>query len=134
MIREALQTGYNRTVGALRNRLVGLFSSVAGGGFLQLLYVIIVVALMAGFVNAVFFPIPDQAIIVYPGGGAQTIAEAILDAFVIVVGGAGVYLTYMSGRQTTKSRTVNMYLALALLLILASLLIGINLAIQKGYG
>jgi uncharacterized membrane protein YoaK (UPF0700 family) len=135
MIREALESGYNRTVGALKNALVGLFSSLTrGGGLLQLLYMVIVVALMAGFVNAAVFPIPNQSIIVYPGGGAQTIPEAILDAFVIVAGGGGVYLAYMSGRQTTRSRTVNLYLALALLLILVSLFIGISLAVQKGYG
>lgn len=135
MIRRILETGYNRTIGALMETVSGMVSSVTkGSGLLQLLYVVIVVGLMAGFIDAVVFPVPNQSLIVYPTGGAQTIPEAILDAFVIFMGGAGVYLTYISGRQMTRTRTVNLYLGLALLLIVASVFIGIQLAVQKGFG
>ena len=89
---------------------------------------------MAGFVNAVVFPVSNQSYIPYPNGSAQTIPEAIVDAFVIVVGAAGIYLTYLSGRQTTRSRTVNLYLGLALLLIVVSIFTGIDMALLKGFG
>ncbi|MDG6910485.1 MAG: hypothetical protein JRN08_08970, partial [Nitrososphaerota archaeon] len=108
MIREILESAYNRTVGALKDALVGFISSITrGGGLLQALYVLLVVALSAGFINAVVFPVPNQSYIPYPGGTAETIPEAIVDAFVIFVGGAGIYLAYLSGRQTARSRTVN---------------------------
>lgn len=97
-----------------------------------MIYVLLVVGLMAGFINAVFFPVANQGIVVYRGGGAQTIPEAVIDAFVILLGGAGIYLTYVSGKQTTRSRAVNMYLGLALVMIAVSLLVGIDLAILKG--
>ena len=135
MIREAIVSAYRKTIGALKDSLVGFVSSVTrGGGLIQLLYVLLIVALMAGFVNAVFFPVANQSYIPYPGGSAQTIPEAIIDAFVIVVGAAGIYLAYLSGRQTTRTRTVNLYLGLALLLIIVSIFTGIDLAILKGFG
>ncbi len=135
MIREVLATAYKRTVGALTDWFMDFVSSLTrGGGLMQALYVIIVVALMAGFVNAVVFPVPNQSYIPYPNGSAQTIPEAIVDAFVIIVGGAGVYLTYLSGRQTTRTRTVNLYLGLALLLIVVSVFTGIDMALLKGFG
>lgn len=135
MIREAIVSAYRKTIGALEDSLVGFVSSITrGGGLIQLLYVLLIVALMAGFVNAVFFPVANQSYIPYPGGSAQTIPEAIIDAFVIVVGAAGIYLAYLSGRQTTRTRTVNLYLGMALLLIIVSIFTGIDLAILKGFG
>ena len=135
MLREVLGSAYKKTIGALRDAILGLVASVTRrGGIVQLLYVAFVVALSAGFINAVVIPVPNQSYIPYPGGSAETIPEAIVDAFVIAVGGAGIYLTYLSGRQTARTRTVNLYLGLALLLILASLFIGIDMAVLKGFG
>jgi nitrogen fixation/metabolism regulation signal transduction histidine kinase len=89
---------------------------------------------MAGFVSAVVFPVPNQSYIPYPGSTAQTIPEGIVDAFVIVVGAAGIYLVYLSGRQTVRTRTVNLYLGLAILLLVVSVFTGIDMAILKGLG
>ena len=135
MLRTAIETAYKRTIGALKNALAGYASSLTrGGGLVQTLYVVVLVALMAGFVNAVVFPVTNQSYIPYPTGSAMTIPEAIVDAFVIVVGGAGVYLVYLSGRQTVRSRTVSLYLGLALLLLVVSVFTGIDMAILKGFG
>lgn len=135
MIRGILESAYRRTIGALRDAVVGFVSSVTRrGGLIQALYVLLIVGLTAGFVNAVVFPVPNQSYIPYPGGSAETIPEAIVDASVIIVGGAGIYLAYLSGRQTVRTRTVNLYLGLALLLIVVSLFTGIDLAILKGFG
>jgi hypothetical protein len=132
MIRELLESGYNRTLGWLRKAVWRLVGSVSSrGSVLQVVYVLFVVGLMAGFINAVFFPTSYQGV-VYPGTGAQTISEAVLDAFVILLGGAGVYMTYVSGKQTTRSRAVNMYLGMALIMIAVSLLVGFDLAALKG--
>ena len=89
---------------------------------------------MAGFIDAVVFPVPNQSYIPFPSGSAMTIPEAVLNAFVIAVGAAGIYLVYLSGRQTAKTRTVNMYLGLALLLLIVSVFTGIDMAILKGFG
>jgi len=137
MLRTVIESAYNKTIGALKDALVGFASSLTrGGGFIQALYIILLVACMAGFVNAVFFPVPgiDQSYIPFPSSTAMTIPEAIVDAFVIIVGGAGTYLVYLSGRQTVRSRTVNLYLGLALLLLVVAVFVGIDMAILKGFG
>lgn len=132
MIREILESGYTRTFGALKGTLNRLLSPVKGrGGVIQLVYVLGLTALMAGFISAVDFPVPNQGVVIYPGSGAETIPEAVIDSFVILLGGAGIYLTFVSGRQTTKARTVNLFLGTALLLIALSLLTGMTLAIIK---
>jgi hypothetical protein len=137
MLRTAIESAYKKTIGALKDSLVRLISSLTrGGGLIEALYIIFLVALMAGFVNAVVFPVPGSAQSEIPvlSISAMSIPEAIVDAFVIVVGGAGVYLVYQSGRQTVRSRTVNLYLGLALLLLVVAVFVGIDMAILKGFG
>ena len=135
MIREALESAYKRTIGTTKDALLGWVSSLTrGGGLIQALYVIFLVALMAGFVNAVVFPVPNQSPIPYPASPPETNPEPIADAFVIVVGAAGIYLVFLSGRQTTRTRTGNLYLGLALLLLVVAVFTGIDMAILKGFG
>ena len=135
MIREALDSVYKRTLGSLRDWLGSLASSMAGGGLVTALYMVYLVVLLAGFVNAFLNQaVISQTYIPYPNGTVQTIPEGVINAFVIAMGGGGVYLTYMSGRQTVRSRTVNMYLGLALLLLVVSLFTGVEMAIMKGLG
>ncbi|MDG6983285.1 MAG: hypothetical protein JRN28_01855 [Nitrososphaerota archaeon] len=124
-----------RTIGVLGNAVTSAGSSVTKReGWIEAFYVIAMVAFMAGFVGAVVFPVPNQSYIPYPNGTAETIPEAVVDFFVIAVGGAGVYLAYLTGRQSTKPRNVNMYLGLALLLLVVSVFVGIDMAILKGFG
>lgn len=133
MIRDTLERWYGRVAGRSRGTFLrNLGATLSRGGLAQVLYVVAVVALMAGFVDAVFSPVANQAQIVVPGPGAQTIPEAVLDAFVILLGGAGIYVAYVSGRQTTKPRMINLYLAVALLLIATSVFTGVYLTILKG--
>jgi hypothetical protein len=129
MIKELIESGYRKTIGALWRSV----SSIAGGwGVVQILYVLVLVGLMAGFVNADVLPVSNQAQAVYPGAGNQTYAETFIDAMVILLGASGIYLTYISGRQTTKSRMVNLYLGFALLLICVTMMTGIYLVNVKG--
>lgn len=135
MIRQALESTYKRTVGTLKDGLVGLLGSLAKrGSVVTALYMLALVSLMAGFVTALVYPVPNQTYIPYPNGQAETIPEAVVDAFVIFMGGAATYLVYLSGRQTVRARAVNMYLALALLLLVVSIFAGFDLAILKGFG
>jgi hypothetical protein len=135
LIKEMLQSGYKKTIGAARDYFWGfLTKGTRGGNILQLVYVLALVGLMAGFVSAVFTPVSNQSYIVYPSSTAQSIPELLVDSFVILVGGAGVYLILLSGRQTTRTRTVNLYLGLAILLVIVSVLTGIEISILKGFG
>jgi hypothetical protein len=131
MIREFLESVYKRTIGALWRTLSRSAVSVASRwGIVQLLYVAAILVLMAGIVNAVVLPYPSQAQPVAPTG-SETIPETFIDAMVILLGGAGIYMTYVSGRQTTRSRMVNLYLGFALLLISISVMVGVYLITYK---
>lgn len=133
MIRGLIKSGYERTVGILKGIFWGIFGPILRReDLLSVVYVLIMVGILGGFVNAITQRVPNQGTLVYSGTGYQTIAEAIIDSFVILLGGAGIYMTYMSGRQTTRARAVNMYLGLALLLIFVSLLAGTQLFLLKG--
>lgn len=135
MIRQSLESVYHRTIGSLRNRVAGLLGSITNrGGVIPLLYVLALVGLLAGFVTSLVYRVPNQTLIPYPNSQAETIPEAVIDMFIILTGGAGVYTVYLSGRQTVKARAVNLYLALALLLLVVSVFAGIELAILKGFG
>lgn len=135
MIRETLESAYRKTIGAAREGAVGLLGSLTRqGSVVQVLYLLVLVGLMAGFVTALVYPVPNQTYIPYPNGQAETIPEAVVNAFVIFAGGGGIYLVYLSGRQTVRSRTVNLYLGLALLLLVVAVFAGIDLAILKGFG
>jgi nitrogen fixation/metabolism regulation signal transduction histidine kinase len=125
--------GYNRTIGAALDWSWEKVSSGASrGDFLEVIYVVVLIGLMAGFVDAIVNPIGNQGIVIYPGIGGQTVPESVINSLVIALGGAGVYLTFLSGRQTIRARAVNMYLGLALLLIVASVIMGIDVAKIKG--
>lgn len=133
MIRRALETGYNRTLGAARDFLIRNTRAFSNRiGWIEVLYILLTVGFSAGFVNAFFFPVANQNYIIYPAGGAQTLTETVIDSFVILMGGAGIYITYLSGRQTTKARMVNLYLALSLFLVILAIMIGIQLSNMKG--
>lgn len=132
MIKRVLESGYNRLFGSIQRTLSRYGQSASNRmSWMQVVYVLIIVAFMAGFVNAVFFPVADQGVIVYPSAGAQTIPELVIDAVIVLFGGAGIYVAYLSGRQTTKPRMVNLYLGIALILILVSIFMGIELSILK---
>jgi hypothetical protein len=134
MIRDMLGNSYRRTVGAFWNWLSRSIGTAANRwGILQLVYIVVAIGLLAGFVDAVVLPLPSayQGQPVYAGTGQQTIPETFIDAMVILFGGAGIYLTFISGRQTTKTRMVNLYLGFAILLITISVMMGIYLATLK---
>lgn len=133
MIRELMMSWYGKTIGTLRDAFWNFFGPLLKNeNILPVIYVLIITGLCGGFMSALAYPVPDQGILVYPSAGAQTIAEAILDSFVILFGGAGIYLTYMSGRQTVRARAVTMYLGIALLMIAVSMLAGLQLVLLKG--
>ena len=135
MIRDELENVYQRTIGAFWNRLSRSIGVAANRwGILEVIYLIVAIGLMAGFVDAVVLPLPAayQAQPVYGATGQQTIPETFIDAMVILLGAAGIYLTYISGRQTTKSRMVNLYLGFAILLIAISVMMGLYLITLKG--
>ncbi len=133
MIRRRFESWWTGLKGRLekaygRNRG---FSSFVKGGWVQFLYIIGIVFMAAGIVNALIQPVSSNFII-FPGRSAQSISETVINAIALILGSAGIYVSYLSGRQTTKPRMVNFYLVLGLLLIATALYVGIYVYSSKG--
>jgi hypothetical protein len=101
----------------------GLFSELKNQ-WMVVLYIIGIVLMTAGIVNAVIQPV-NFGYVIFPSSGAQSATETGVDALALLVGAAGIYISYLSGRQTTKPRMVNFYLAIGLILIGIAVYIGI---------
>lgn len=101
----------------------GLISEIRDR-WIEVLYVIGIVLMTAGLVNAAIQPV-NFGYVIFPSTGAQSATETGVDALALLIGSVGIYLSYLSGRQTTKSRLVNFYLTIGLLMIAIAVYIGI---------
>lgn len=132
MIRRRFDLWWTSVKGRLERsygRNKGLLSFVRGE-WIQFLYIIGVVFMAAGIVNALIQPVSSNFII-FPGRSAQSISETVINAIALILGSAGIYVSYLSGRQTTKSRMASFYLVLGLLLIATALYVGIYVYSSK---
>ena len=131
MIRERVESRLD----GVRNRLIKSLgkNSLAvqlRSGWVELLYIIALVIMSAGTVNAIIQPV-NVGYVIFPSTGGQSATETVVDSFVLLLGAGGVYLSYLSGRQTTKTRMVNFFLVIGLFLIVAALYIGIYVLSAK---
>jgi hypothetical protein len=122
-------------IGGLRNRFLkvvgrsGVLTQLRAG-WVQVLYVVALVIMSAGIVNAIIQPV-NPGYIIFPSTGGQSATETVVDSFVLLLGTGGVYLSYLSGRQTTKTRMANFLLVIGLFLIAAAIYIGVYVLTQK---
>lgn len=120
---------FDSHVNALFNRLTKLAGRNGLAGeirqrWMEVLYILGILLMTAGLVNAVLQPV-NIGYVIYPSTSDQSATETGVDALALLIGAVGVYLSYLSGRQTTKSRMVNFYLTIGLLLIAIAVYMGI---------
>ncbi len=101
----------------------GLVSEIRSR-WMEALYILGIVLMTAGLVNAVIQPV-NFGYVIFPSTGAQSATETAVDALALLLGAAGIYLSYASGRQTTRSRLVSFYLTIGILMIAIAVYIGI---------
>jgi hypothetical protein len=98
--------------------------------WIEVIYIIGIVVMTAGLVNAVIQPV-NIGYVIFPSSGAQSATETGVDALALLIGAIGIYMSYLSGRQTTKSRMVNFYLTIGLLMIAIAVYIGVYVLSSK---
>ena len=91
-------------------------STLIKNRWIEFLYIAGIVVMSGGVVSALASPVPSTYII-YPGRNAQSIPETVINSMALLMGFGGLYLSYLSGRQTVKPRLVGFFLTLGLLLI-----------------
>ena len=105
-------------------------STTIKNSWIEVLYILGIIAMSAGIVSALASPVP-QSYIIYPGPSGQTIAETVINAMALVMGFGGLYFSYLSGRQTVKPRLVGFFLILGILLIAGAIYIEMYVYLQK---
>lgn len=92
------------------------FSAQVRNNWIEVLYILGIVVLSAGIVSALAAPVP-QSYVIYPSTGGETVSEMVIYCMAMLLGFAGLYLSYLSGRQTVKPRLVGFFLILGLIMI-----------------
>jgi hypothetical protein len=133
MIKRALESNYVKIRDRVSHSLQQnrRFSVLLRTRWIEVIYLLAILAMTAGIVNAGIQPV-DPRYVIYPLRGAQSVSETAINGFTILLGAAGVYLAAISGRQTTKPRIANFYLIFALMLIGTALYIGLYIYAFKG--
>ncbi len=131
MIRQWIES----RVSGMRERLgksaerSGLTTTVKNS-WIEVIYIAGIIVMSAGIVSALASPVP-QSYIIYPGRSGQSIPETVINAMALAMGFAGLYFSYLSGRQTVKPRLVGFFLILGILLIAGAIYIEMYVYLQK---
>lgn len=117
MIRQWLESQASvveRRLGKVAER-TGVSTTVKNN-LIEVVYILGIVVMSAGVVSALASPV-NQSYTIYPSTNGETVSEMIIYAMAMMLGFGGLYLSYLSGRQTVKPRLVPFFLILGLILI-----------------
>jgi hypothetical protein len=106
------------------------FSATIRDNWIEVLYIVGIVVMSAGIVSALASPVP-QSYVIYPSTGGETISEMVIYSMAMLLGFGGLYLSYLSGRQTVKPRLVGFFLTLGLIMIGIAIYIEIYVYLAK---
>jgi hypothetical protein len=107
----------------------GITTSIKNN-WIESVYLVGIIVLAAGIITALADPV-NQSYIIYPGANGQSIAETAINSMALGMGFAGLYISYLSGRQTVKPRLVGFFLIVGLLLITGAIYIETYIYISK---
>lgn len=107
----------------------GLSASVKNN-WIEALYIAGIVVMSAGIVSALASPV-NQTYMIYPSTGGETISEMVIYSMAMLLGFGGLYLSYLSGRQTVKPRLVGFFLTLGLIMIAIAIYIEMYVFLAK---
>jgi len=111
---ESRASGVERRLGNVFER-TGVSTTVKNN-LIEVLYILGIVVMSAGIVSALASPV-NQSYTIYPSTNGETISEMVIYSMAMLLGFAGLYLSYLSGRQTVKPRLVPFFLILGLIMI-----------------
>ena len=131
MIRQWLESrasGVERRLGKVVER-TGVSTTVKNN-LIEVVYILGIVVMSAGIVSALASPV-NQSYTIYPSTNGETVSEMIIYSMAMMLGFGGLYLSYLSGRQTVKPRLVPFFLILGLILIGVAVYIEIYVFFSK---
>ncbi len=133
-VQSAAQRLTSRVTGPAARRLSSTSTSSLRTRGIEWLYLLVLFLLTAGLINASGnsgSPGINLAPIV-ASGTAQNITETFIMLFAYITGSLGAYSLYLSGRQTIRARSGEMFFVVGLALIALGLTIGYFVLHAKG--
>ncbi len=124
-----------RHTGLIRRANISSFYSTVRRRGLEIAYLMAIFILSAGIFNTLLEgskPEFSQRIIL-PFRQAQNFTEFLINMFTILVGTGGVYLIYLSGRQTFRYRLATLYMVLGFTAVIIAVIVGILILQTKGF-
>lgn len=101
---------------------------------IEWIYLIAIFLLMAGVVNAIgnagTAGLNLETIV--PNAGVQNVTETFIMLFGYIVGSLGAYALYLSGRQTIRARSAEMFFIGGIALLAVSITLGYYIVYVKG--
>jgi hypothetical protein len=111
---ESRVSGVERRLGKVVER--SSVSTTVKNNFIEVLYIVGIVVLGAGVVSALASPV-SQSYMIYPSTTGETVSEMVIYSMAMLLGFGGLYISYLSGRQTVKPRLVPFFLTLGVIMI-----------------
>lgn len=118
----------------LSRRFLGSGTSGFASRGIEWIYLVVLFLLMAGVINAVGnagTPGLNLETIV-PNAGIQNVTETFIMLFGYIVGSLGAFALYLSGRQTIRARSAEMFFIGGIALLSVSITLGYYLVYVKG--
>jgi hypothetical protein len=132
-VQNAAQKLTSRVTGSASRRLSPSSTSSLANRGIEWIYLLVLFLLTAGLINATSNSgqagINLQAIV--PSATSQNVTETIIMLFSYIVGSLGAYSLYLSGRQTIRARSGEMFFVGGLALLSVGLAIGYYVLSQK---
>jgi hypothetical protein len=111
---DSRASGIERRLGKVVER--SGVSNTVKNNLIEVVYIAGIVVMSAGVVSALASPV-NQSYIIYPATNGETISEMVIYSMAMLLGFGGLYLSYLSGRQTIKARLVPFFLTLGLIMM-----------------
>lgn len=125
---ESRVSGIEERIGKITER--SGFTSTVKNNWIEAIYIIGIVIMSAGAVSAFASPVPQQYII-YPSTSGETVSEMVIYSMAMLLGFGGLYLSYLSGRQTVRPRLINFFLLIGLIMMAIAIYIEMYVFISK---
>jgi hypothetical protein len=128
-INSKLKVGH--LLGPLSNRSS---ASELGSRSIEWIYLLVIFLLASGIINAAsnagLAGINTEAIV--PNATVQNAIETFILLFTYILGSLGAYSLYISGKQTVRARSSEMFFTFGLVLVAFSIYLGYYVLTQKG--
>jgi len=103
--------------------------SLLMGRGLEISYILFFLILTSGIVNTILEGSRPELTghLIAPMQTVQTLAETFINFFILLTGISAIYVAYLSGQRSTRSRVANLYLVSGILLLTMAIWFGFSL-------